>query len=326
MRVGEPEPDTISSVILAAGAGRRIQPLGELLPKSLLPVLGRPLIVWQLEALREQGITEVVVVIGHLGDRIADTIGDGSKFGMQVTYAEQKSRDGIGHALACAEGKVEHPFLLLLGDIYFAKGDLEELRRRFLEFDTDGVLAVRREDDIDKIRKNYCVEMSPSGDTVRRVVEKPKEPRSSWKGTGLYAFSPDFFEAIRKTGKSVLRDELELTDAIQVYIDMGASVRTSESKSPDFNLSESRDLLDLNLFVLGSQGQACYVAPTAKTGDAVELDRSVVLAGARVENGARLEECLVFEGERVVAGRYRRTIFAGGKMLTCETIPPAPGS
>ena len=299
--------------------------MGGVLPKALLPVMGQPLIAWQLEALREQGIVEVVVVIGHLGDRIADTIGDGSKFGMQVTYAEQVSRDGISHALACVEGKVERPFLLLLGDIFFAKGDLEELLRRFLKPGTDGVLAVKKEDDIDKIRKNYCVEMSPSGDTVRRVVEKPEDPRSSWKGTGLYAFSPDIFDAIRRTGRSALRNEFELTDAIQVYIDMGSCVRTSESKAPDFNLSEARDLLELNLFVLRSQGQACYVAPTAETGDPVQLDRCVVLSGAKVESGAQLEECLVFEDERVVAGRYRRTIFVGGKMLSCETSSPAPG-
>lgn len=300
-------------MILAAGAGRRIGSLGRRYPKALLPVLDRPLLAWQLEAVSRLGIRHVVVVVGHEGRQIVDALGDGRSHGVDVTFTRQDEPQGIAHALACAEDAVRQPFLLLLGDIFFAPEDLRGLFARFREPGTDGVLAVRHEEDPERIRRNYCVEADADG-RVARVVEKPERPASPWKGTGLYAFGLGVFDAIRRTGRSDLRGEYELTDAIQTFVEDGAHVRTFVSRGFDFNVSNRSDLLDLNLHALASEGHDSFVAADAEV-EGARLERSVVLTGASLEPGARLEECLVFAGERVPAGAYRRAIFAGGVVL-----------
>jgi len=273
------------------------------------------MVLWQLEALKRHGIEEVVIVVGHLGDRIRDALGDGSELGMRLVYREQAEPQGIAHALGCAADAVDRPFVLLLGDIFFGPGDLHGVLERLGRVDTDGVLVVKHEEQLDKVRQNFTVELE--GEWVTRVVEKPREPATHLKGTGLYGLGPGIFEAISRTERSPLRGEYELTDAIQCYIDGGARLATFETGAPDFNLSGVRDLLELNLHALGVEGVECFVEETSRV-EGVELERSVVLAGARVEAGARLRECLVFPGERVPPGDYRRTVFVGESVLSCE--------
>ena len=281
-----------------------------------MPVLDRPLLAWHLDAIAKEGIRDVVVVIGHHGERIVETIGDGSDRGLRITYVEQPDPHGIAHALACAEEAVRLPFVLMLGDVFFGGDELGGLLTRLGEPDTDAVLAIQYEADPDRIRKNYSVEMD-ADERVTRVVEKPPEPASSWRGTGLYGFSLGFFDAVRRTEPSPLRGECELTDAIQLYIEAGARVLTVESDAPDFNLSDTKDLLELNLYALDRIGLTNFVAPTART-DGAQLERSVVLAGASIDPAARLEACLVFPGEQVPEGSYRRAILAGGDVLDCS--------
>jgi len=289
--------------------------LGESYPKALLPVLGRPLVAWQLDALKRHGVEEVVIVVGHLGHRIREVLGDGSEHGMRLVYREQAEPQGIAQALGCARDAVDRPFALLLGDIFFAPGDLRGVLDRMGRAGTDGVLVVRHEEDLDKIRRNFTVELE--GEWVRRVVEKPKRPATNLKGTGLYGLGPGIFDAISRTERSPLRGEYELTDAIQGYIDKGARLATFETNAPDFNLSGVKDILELNLYALGMEGIERFVEETAEV-EGAKVERSVVLAGARVQPGARLRDCLVFPGERVGPGDYRRTVFVGESVLACE--------
>jgi len=308
-------------VILAAGAGRRIGRLGQRYPKALLPVLGRPIISWQLEALKRHGIDDAVIVVGHLGESIRAALGDGSERGMRLVYREQTEPNGIAHALSFAQDAIEGPFVLLLGDIFFAPGDLEGVLSLLRAQDNQGVLVVQHESDLDQVRKNFTVELAEDGPRagfVERVIEKPQDPVTTLKGTGLYAFDPGIFDAIDGTPRSSLRNEYELTDAIQVFVDRGAKLRTFETSARDFNLSEVRDLLQLNLHALKGEGLENFVEPTASVGKRVQLERSVVLAGATIESSARLSECLVFPGERVRTGDYSCTVFAGGSSIRCE--------
>ena len=93
-----PSAKDFQGVILAAGKGKRIQPFSSHTPKPLLPVLDRPLIVWQIEAMRELGIDEIVIVIGHLGHHVVSALGDGSRFGVRLEYVEQEHVLGIATA------------------------------------------------------------------------------------------------------------------------------------------------------------------------------------------------------------------------------------
>lgn len=307
----------IQGVILAAGKGTRIQPFSQQTPKPMLPILDRPLLVWQIEAMRELGIRDIVVVIGHLGHQIVSALGDGEKHGVRLSYVEQETMLGIAHAVRQLEPAVDRPFLLFLGDIFFETRNLGSMLELFRRDGVHGVLAVKKEPSKDAIRRNFTVDLDERG-FVKRVIEKPREPRTDLKGCGLYLFHPAIFDAVRRTPRTALRDEYELTDSIQIFIEYGYGVLPAEVVERDLNLSTPSDLLDLNLHVLGKAGRQNLVDTAAVVDPAARLSRCVVHAGARIDAGVELDSCLVLGGERITAGRHSRTIFSPGQQVICK--------
>jgi len=316
-----PDPAAASEaflgVILAAGKGRRIQPFSDATPKPLLPILDRPLVVWQIEAMKALGITEIVVVIGHLGHQIVQGLGDGRAFGVRLRYVEQEQVLGIAHAVSRLEPYVDRPFLLFLGDIFFETQGLSDMLELFRGDGVDAVLAVKVEDDPEALRRNFTVELDERG-FVRRVVEKPRHPRTNLKGCGLYLFDTAIFDAVRRTPRTALRDEYELTDAIQIFIEYGYGVKSAPVVQRDLNVSEPKDLLDLNLHVMRRSGLERYVAEDARVAAGSTVEESVVMRGSEVEPGATLRRCLVLPGQRVRAGLHVDRIFAGGEEISCR--------
>jgi dTDP-glucose pyrophosphorylase len=303
-------------VILAAGKGKRIQPFSHRVPKPLLPVLGKPLLAWQVEAMRALGVRRIHVVIGHLGHQIVQELGDGQRFGVEFRFVEQEHTLGIAHAVAQLEPSVDGPFLLFLGDIFFETRELHTMLELAAQPGVKAVLAVKHEDDEAALRRNFTVELGARGQ-VARVVEKPRRPRTQLKGCGLYWFEPAIFDAVRRTPRTALRDEYELTEAIQIMIDDGCEVLPAAVVERDLNLSTPGDLLDLNLHVLAKSGLPRFVADGAEIGQGAALERSVVLTGAAVAPRAVLQSCLVMPGERVAGGSYERTIFSQGQLIGC---------
>ncbi len=311
------EPGAFVGVILAAGEGRRFQPFGEFAPKPLLPLLDRSLLVWQIERLRELGISEVVIVVGRHGARVRDAVGNGSSMGVGVEYVAQEEALGIAHAVGRLEGVVDHPFVVLLGDVHFLSEDFGELLSLHARPDVRAVLAVKEESDEAALRRNFTVE-ADAGGRVLRVEEKPARPRTRTKGCGQYVFDDSIFDAIRRTPRSALRDEYEITDAIQVLIDGGAGVRAAPVIRDDLNLATPADLLALNRGELARRGISDYVAPDAAIDPEACVSGSIVLAGAVVEAGATLERCLVMPGERVGPGPRRDAILVEGQCIDCR--------
>ena len=278
-------------VILAAGKGTRIQPFSERWPKPILPILGKPLIQHQVECLRDLGVRRVLIVIGHLGFEIVRALGDGSALGVSIEYVDQGPTLGIAHAVGKLEQRIDRPFLLFLGDIFFIHRGLEQMTGLLGKDDVKGVLAVKEEPSVEAIKRNFVV-MEEDG-FVSRVIEKPQHPRTRLKGCGLYLFDPVFFDAVRRTPRTALRDEYEITDAIQIFIDDGHRVKAARVIEDDLNLSYPPDLLDINLRLLGDGnciGQDVRLAPGAR------VERSVLMDGVSVQHPIRLRECLVFPG------------------------------
>ena len=311
------EPGAFVGVILAAGEGRRFQPFGGFAPKPLLPLLERSLLTWQIERLREIGISEVVIVIGRLGARVREAVGDGSSMGVRVEYVDQGEVLGIAHAVGRLEGVVDRPFVLLLGDVHFLSDDFGELLSIHARPDVRAVLAVKEESDDAALKRNFTVEADAEG-RVWRVVEKPTRPRTRTKGCGQYVFDDSIFEAIRHTPRSALRNEYEITDAIQILIDGGGCVRAADVIRDDLNLATPADLLALNLGELARRGIPDHAAPDAVIDPEARVTGSIVLAGAVVEAGATLERCLVMPGERVGPGARRDAILVDGQCLGCR--------
>lgn len=129
------------AMILAAGRGERMRPLTDHTPKPLLPVGGKPLIVWHIERLRAAGFTELVINHAHLGRRLEDALGDGSAFGVRIAWSPEatplETAGGIRHALPLLG---EEPFVVINGDV-FCDADFAALRTAAESLSAEGPLA-----------------------------------------------------------------------------------------------------------------------------------------------------------------------------------------
>ncbi len=309
--------DDLMGVILAAGKGTRMRPFSEHWPKPILPVLGKPLMAYQLEMMAAMGIRKVVIVIGHLGHEVVRALGDGSRYGVSIQYVEQEEMLGIAHAVSRLESHVDRPFFLFLGDIFFVTENLGTMLDRFRAARLGGVLACKREPNLDAIKRNFVVLTDAAG-VVHRVVEKPRFPRTDLKGCGIYLFDQSFFDAVRRTPRTAMRNEYEITDSIQIFLDDGYKVEAAEVVKADMNVSYPADLLDLNLLLLQQSGKPEWRAGDVRVAPGSRLVRSVAMAGAEVGEGCELTECLLFPGARVPAGRVRRrSIFTADAEIRC---------
>jgi NDP-sugar pyrophosphorylase family protein len=279
-------------VILAAGHGARMGPFGAQLPKPIVPICNRPLLAYQLDYMREAGIEEVFIVIGHLGHRITQTLGDGTSFGVRIEYVEQHQRLGIAHAVGQLESRLDRPFLLMLGDIFF---EIDDIRRMIEEMERHGaaaVLAVKEEIDVDAVKRNFSVLLHDDG-TVKRVIEKPRHVPNMLKGCGLYLFDLPVFDAIRRTPRTAMRDEYELTDSIQILIDYEYSVRIAPVVNWDINLTYTHDLIDCSLHQLRKMNVSSIVGEECSIVQGVRLLDTVVGDRVTIRRPITLERCVV---------------------------------
>ena len=305
----------VLGVILAAGKGTRIDPFSQRYPKPILPVLGKPLIQHQIECMREVGVRRVIVVIGHLGFEIVRALNDGPDLGVAIEFIEQGPPLGIAHAVTKLEELVDRSFMLFLGDIFLLHDDLSRMLAMLGPQDVRGVLAVKDEPSTEAIRRNFVVLEDTEG-FVKRVIEKPRYPTSRLKGCGLYVFDPIFFDAVRNTPRTAMRDEYEITDAIQIFIDYGHRVRAARVIRDDLNLSYPADLLDINLKLLGDRnhiGQRVRLAPGCT------VERSVIMDGVTVEQPIAVRESLIFPGVTVSGSSdLRRVIVIPDQVIECR--------
>lgn len=285
-------------VVLAAGRGSRMGPLADHYPKALLPVVNVPLIVRHVETLRTLGVREILIVVGHNASMIESALGDGRDHGVTLQYVQQHERHGIAHAVAALEPHIRAPFYLLLGDIYFEFTHLGAAADAFDSIGVAAVLAVEHDADPAAVQRNFSVDLDPDG-RVRRVVEKPTHTDSRCKGCGFYRFNTRIFDAIRRTPRSSLRNEFELTDAIQVLIDEGAPVYGVAMTTWDINLTTPADLIACNVRALDALhqehllGRNCEIAPGAT------LHHTTLGDGVRITHPIRLERCVVLPGTNV---------------------------
>lgn len=286
-----------TGVILAAGKGSRMIPFSDYYPKPVLPVGNKALVQHQVEIMRSVGITDVVVLVGHKGYEISKVLGDGSALGVRIRYVEQTAMLGIAHAVGRLEPHIHNPFLLFLGDIFFVPGDIKEMFTLLEQQDGGAVLATKNEVDPLAIRKNYALMLREDG-FVSRVIEKPRYVRNRLKGVGLYLFDLSIFDAIRRTPRTAMRDEYEITDAIQIMIDDGYPVRPSNSILDDVNLTTPNDLLYCNLMY-------ARMHPNEATGRGVTLhagasvSNCVIGDGVVVSNPITISDSVLFPGTRV---------------------------
>lgn len=298
-------------VILAAGHGSRMGPFGQRIPKPIVPICNRPLLAYQLDVMREAGISDVIVVIGHLGHEIVRVMGDGSQYGVRLTYVEQEKRLGIAHAVGQLAPHIDRPFLLMLGDIFFELSGLPAMFERFESTGAAAVLAVKEETDPEAVKRNFAVVLNDDG-SVRRVMEKPRQAPTLLKGCGLYLFDLAIFNAIRRTPRTALRDEYELTDSIQILIDDEYPVHVAPIVEWDMNVTFVEDLIACCRRQLARSGASSLVGRDCTLAEGVRLDETVVGDRVVIRRPVRLERCVVLADIVLdVQKDYADTVFTG---------------
>jgi dTDP-glucose pyrophosphorylase len=306
----------IVGAILAGGRGSRMGRVGELHPKALLPVANRPAIAHHFDLLRRLGVTRVFVVVGHRADTLVAAVETMDVGELRVKFVDQGDTKGSAHALGCLRGRIDGPFLLLLGD-YLFDGDRPERMLARLEGGSGGGIAVKKEADAALVRQACTVDAAEDG-RVRGIVEKPVAPSSDLKGCGFYGFQPEIFDAVARTPRTALRDEYELTVAIEIYLGLGLPFFAERIIGWDANLTQPRDLLDCNLHWLSRLGADNLVAETASVHPRLSLRHTVVGDGANLRGEGRLEEVLVFpDAASEVTRDISRTIIIGSASVSC---------
>jgi dTDP-glucose pyrophosphorylase len=280
-------------VILAAGKGARMYPFSERSPKPILPILNRPLLAHQIEVMRDSGIADIHIVVGHLGYQVSAAFGDGSQYGVRIRFVEQETTLGLAHAVGALESRVQLPFLLMLGDIYFhLKAPLRPLCDQILNGEVNANLVSMYEPDPAMVRRNFVIQADDRG-RVHRVIEKPRYVDSQLKGCGLYVFDPHIFDAIRRTPRTAMRDEYEITDSIQILINDGYVVHHQPIVERDLNLTKPDDLLTINLIELERAKLPRLVADSAVVPEGAKIERSVIGHAAVIQHPIRISNSVI---------------------------------
>jgi len=310
----------IVGVILAAGKGTRMEPFSMHYPKPILPVCNKPLLYYQIELMKALGIERIIIVIGHLGHEITRSFGNGDCLGPKIEYIEQRETLGIAHALGKLEPHISSPMLLSLGDIFLVTENIESMKEKMTDDDAGAVLAIKHEEDPDAIKRNFTVTLDDNG-IVKRVIEKPRHVNTPIKGCGLYLFTQHVFDAIRRTPRTAMRDEYEITDTIQIIIDDGYPVMTADVVKWDMNVTYPADVLKCNLVELKRRGKDTIIGKAAKIHPKAVIHGSVIGDNVVVEHPIKITNAVIFPDTVVTAEHdIDRFIVTPEEHIDCRQI------
>lgn len=235
----------MKGLILSGGKGTRLYPLTYTRAKQLVPVANKPVLIRVLESIRDAGVTEIGIVVGHTAPEIKDTVGDGSAWGVNVTYIPQASPDGLAHAVKISQEFLgNESFVMFLGDNVI-QGGISPLIRDFDNNDWNSQIVLKQVADP---RAYGVAELRPDG-SIARLIEKPANPPSNYALVGIYMFDANIFKAVNAIRPSA-RGELEITDAIQWLIDHGYRVYPHIHEGWWIDTGKPIDMLDANSYVL----------------------------------------------------------------------------
>lgn len=242
----------MKAIILAAGKGRRLVPITDWVPKPLLPIGGRPIIGTLLTSLRTAGITDVLIVVGHLADKMYDFLGDGSAYGVRLTYREQVEQLGTAHAVMQALDSVDGETMVLAGDTAFGPSHIGGLAEFHRQAGADLSVSLKRVPK-ERLAATSSVALAPDGAVspalggrITCIVEKPAHGTapSDVAAAPLHIYPPSLADYLPRVGLSS-RGEYELTEVITMMIADGLRVMGRiEPQAP--NLTDQRDILRLN--------------------------------------------------------------------------------
>jgi len=280
--------------VLSGGKGTRLRPITHTSAKQLVPIANKPILFYGLEAIRAAGIVDVGIIVGETAPEIEEAVGDGSAFGLKVTYIPQDAPRGLAHAVMIAEDYMgKEPFVMYLGD-NLIMGGITDFVDEFQRNRPNAQILLARVDN----PSDFGVAELAEG-TVVGLEEKPKEPKSDLALVGVYMFDPGVFAATRAI-KPSWRGELEITDAIQHLIDDGQTVRAHEVTGWWKDTGKLEDILEANRMILETvEGRI-----DGDVDGSSRIDGSVVIEEGAEVRGSVLRGPLVIGRNTVIQKSY----------------------
>ena len=325
----------MKALVLSGGAGTRLRPITYTSAKQLLPVANKPVLFYGLEAIRDAGITEVGLVVGDTAPAIIDAVGDGSAFGLEVTYLRQEAPLGLAHAVLIAgEFLGDDDFVMYLGD-NFIVGGISALAEQFRIARPDvQIMLVRVADP----REFGVAELDQAGQIVG-LEEKPRQPESGLALVGVYMFTSCVHEAVRNL-KPSRRGELEITDAIQWLIDHGRTVASTTISGYWKDTGNVADLLEVNRLVLetaepvqrGVVHRGCELIGRVVIENGAEVTASRIVGPVIIGAGTRVsasyvgpftsvaEDCTIDDSEIEYSIVLRGALINGARRIEASII------
>ncbi len=287
----------LKGLILSGGKGTRLRPITHTSAKQLVPVANKPVLFYGIEAMAAAGIEDIGIIIApETGDEIKEVTGDGSRFGVRITYILQDEPAGLAHAVLTAEPFLgADPFVMYLGD-NLLQGGISDLVDAFREHEPDALILLTPVPD----PQNYGVAELDRTGSVTRLAEKPAEPATDLALVGVYMFTPVVHRAARAIQPSG-RGELEITDAIQWLVDGGHRVESHIVRGWWKDTGRLDDMLEANRLIL----ETVIRKVEGRLTDA-QVDGKVV-----VEPGAQLERATVRGPAIIGAGAVVRDAYVG---------------
>jgi glucose-1-phosphate thymidylyltransferase len=304
----------MKALILAGGAGTRLRPITHTSAKQLVPVANKPILFYGIEAMVTAGITEIGVIVGDTRAEVMAALGDGSRWGAQITFIPQDEPLGLAHCvLIAADFLGDDDFVMYLGDNLLEQ-DLGAFVRAF-EAAREGSDPPAAQILLKKVPDPHrfgIAELDDAGHVVR-LVEKPADPPTDQALVGVYLFDRTINDAVRAIRPSA-RGELEITDAIQWLVDQGKRVRCELLTGWWIDTGKLTPLLEANRLLL----ERIDTRIDGSVSDDSSVDGRVVVEAGAVVTGSRLRGPLVIGAGAVVRDSFIGPFTAIGD--ECEIV------
>src|SRR3990170_2987362 len=285
------EERALKGLILSGGKGSRLRPFTYTGAKQLVPIANKPILFYTLESLAEAGVRHVGIVVGDTREQVVAAVGDGSRFGLDITYIDQPQPLGIAHAVKISETFLGgDPFVLYLGD-NFLRGGIVPFVEEFRRSAPQCQILLRQVPN----PQDFGVAQLVDG-RVTRLVEKPTKPTSDLAVIGIYMFDRQVFEAVNAIKPSA-RGELEITDTIQYLIDKGYDVRHRLVGEQWIDTGKMDDILEANRLMLDT----LQARTEGRVDESSRLHGTVVLEkGCRIVNSVIRGPSIIGEETEII--------------------------